>query len=237
MHDLAAETKLACLLLITIVMLACPGWTATAAGTGLVLAASRAARVPTSAIPRLPGWAWVLLAVGAATSYLGHGISLYLQSMLITGILLACGSIVAWTTPVAQIAPAVARLASPLRTVKVPVDEWALVLGLCLRSFPLLLEEFRIMLAARRLRRTPPAPAWRAGTGVIVDVVDLLTVTTAVSIRRAAELGQAITIRGGLPTTRPQTLPLKRTDWWTLCGVSTLCILVVVATTVGLNPA
>jgi energy-coupling factor transport system permease protein len=236
-HDLWAGTKLVCLLLITVVMLACPGWIAAAAGTVLLLAASRAAHVPASAVPRLPGWASVLLGVGAGTSFLGHGIGLYLQTMLITGTLLGLGTIVAWTTPVAEIAPAVARLAGPLRLVKVPVGEWALVLGLCLRSLPLLLEEFRILLAARRLRSTSRGRGWSAGEGVIRDVADLLTVMTAVSIRRAAELGQAITIRGGIPAARSETLRLRTTDWWSLSTVTGVCVLVALATITGINPA
>jgi energy-coupling factor transport system ATP-binding protein len=235
-HRLWAGTKLACLLFFTIVMLSCPGWAAALAGTGLVLAAARAARVPASAVPRFPAWAWALLVLGAGTSFLGHGIGLYLQSMLIGAALVGFGAIVAWTTPVADIAPAIARLAGPLRALGIPVHEWALVLGLCLRSLPLLLEEFRVLLAARRLRRRPAERGRRAAGAVARELVDLLTATTAVSIRRAAELGRAITIRGGIPPARSTGPRPGRADLTCLGVVTAACALIVAATTAGIAP-
>lgn len=235
-HGLWAGTKLVCLLLFTVVMLSCPGWAAAVAGTGLVLAAARAARVPASAVPRLPGWAWVFLVLGAGTSFLGHGIGLYVQSMLITVALVGFGAIVAWTTPVADVAPAVARLAGPLRAFRVPVQEWALVLGLCLRSLPLLLEEFRILLAARRLRRRPAGRGPRAVGWMAGELVDLLTAATAVSIRRAAELGRAITIRSGIPSAPSTGRRPGRADFACLGIVTAACALIIAATIAGVAP-
>lgn len=235
-HGLWAGTKLVCLLLFTIVMLSCPGWAAALGGTALVVAAARATRIPASAVPRLPGWAWAFLALGAGTSFLGHGLGLYMQSMLITLALLGFGAIVAWTTPVADIAPAVARLAGPLRAIGVPVHEWALVLGLCLRSLPLVLEEFRILLAARRLRRRPAERGLRALGAMASELVDLLTATTAVSIRRAAELGRAITIRGGTPAARSAGSRPGRADYACLSVVVAACVLIIAATIADIAP-
>ena len=236
-HGLWAGTKLVCLLLFTVVMLTCPGWAAALAGTGLVLVAARAARVPPSAVPRLPGWAWALLVLGAVSSYLGHGLGLYLQSMLITTDLLGAGAIVAWTTPVAEIAPAVARLARPLSAVGVPVHEWSFVLGLCLRSLPLLLDEFRTLIAARRLRRKPAKRGLKAAVGTgTSELVDLLTAATAVSMRRAAELGRAITIRGGIPPAVPSGRQQGRADYISLGVVAATSTVILSAAAAGIIP-
>jgi energy-coupling factor transporter transmembrane protein EcfT len=232
-HDLWAGTKLVCLLLATVVLLGFPGWPAAITGIVLVLAAARAAHVRASAVPRLPGWAWLFLLLGAGASFLGNGIGLYVQSMMITAALVGFGAVVAWTTPVADIAPAVARLAAPLRAVGVPVHEWSLVLGLCLRSLPLLLEEFRVLAAARRLRRTPTGHGLAAVSALVRELIDLLTAATAVSIRRAAELGRAITIRGGVPQAYPTGRGPRRADFLCIGIVSAMCAMTVATTTVG----
>ncbi len=68
---------------------------------------------------------------------------------------------VSWTTEVADVAPAVAVLGRPLRALRIPVDEWAVAIALAMRACPMLLDEFRILYAARRLRPKefpPPAP-------------------------------------------------------------------------------
>ena len=81
-------------------------------------------------------------------------------------VLLALGAMVSWTTNVADIAPAVSTLGRPLRWLRIPVDDWAVALALALRAFPMLIDEFRLLYAARRLRPRPvlhdaqgPAPA------------------------------------------------------------------------------
>ncbi|WP_045386417.1 CbiQ family ECF transporter T component, partial [Mycobacterium kyorinense] len=56
------------------------------------------------------------------------------------------------TTNVAEIAPAVATLGRPLRFLRIPIDEWAVALALALRAFPMLIDEFRVLYSARRLR-------------------------------------------------------------------------------------
>ena len=105
---------------------------------------------------------------------------------------------VSWTTNVAEIAPAVAKLGRPLRLLRMPVDDWAVALALALRAFPMLIDEFRVLYAARRLRPKPvldhtagPRRRWA------VEVVDLLAAAITVALRRADEMGDAITARGG----------------------------------------
>jgi energy-coupling factor transport system permease protein len=132
---------------------------------------------------------------------------------------------VSWTTNVAEIAPAVAKLGRPFRRLRVPVDDWAVALALALRAFPMLIDEFRILFAARRLRPREDARharrhRWSA------ELVDLLAAAITVALRRADEMGDAITARGGAG--QISTLP-SRPKWpdavafaivLALCGLS-----------------
>ena len=219
LHRLWAGTKLACLLLLMLVVLFFPGWPSVAVGAALILTAARLARVPRGALPRLPSWLWIFLLLTTVIAYAGHGLGVYVRSILVGVILLSAAVLVSWTTPVAQIAPAFATLGIPLKKLGMPVDEWAITIGLCLRSLPLLLDECRVLFAARRLR------ARRPGTGASPfrlrisslrlawpELVDLLTATMAVSTRRAAELGQAITARGGTGQFHTNRPSLSRCD-------------------------
>jgi Cobalt transport protein len=38
---------------------------------------------------------------------------------------------------------------------RIPVDDWSVALALVLRTFPMLIDEFRVLYAARRLRPKP----------------------------------------------------------------------------------
>ena len=104
---------------------------------------------------------------------------------------------VSWTTNVAEIAPAVAKFGRPLRLLRIPVDDWAVALALALRAFPMLIDEFRVLYAARKLRpKRCRRPGGRAGA-VGRSSLDLLAAAITVALRRADEMGDAITARGG----------------------------------------
>jgi energy-coupling factor transport system permease protein len=152
------------------------------------------ARVPAGAVPRLPLWLFAGLAIGLALSLAGGGLSAYLRVLSLSLVFTVASALVTWTTSPADLAPALARLGAPLRRLHVPVDEWAAVIGLCVRSLPLLLGELPVLLAARRLRRHGRPAARRS----VREAIDLLTASVATAVRRADELGDAITARGGL---------------------------------------
>jgi energy-coupling factor transport system permease protein len=206
-----------CAATLVLVTLVFPGWPAVLICGAVVLGAAALARIPPTAIPRPPTWLWILLLATAMLAFLGNGLQHYLQSIFFTIVLLGAAAIVTWTTSVSQIAPAVATLAAPLRKLRMPVDEWAVTVALCLRSLPMLIEEGRILVAARRLRRPPP-PSKRWGPfrwrrrELVVELVDLLTALLAAATRRATELGQAITARGGLAYPPPARIRVARCD-------------------------
>jgi energy-coupling factor transport system permease protein len=79
----------------------------------------------------------------------------------------------------------------------VPVDEWAVAVALSVRSLPLLVDELRTLVAARRLRPAPPRPGRSTLQQWLDEPVDLMVAALAVSMRRAGELAEAISARGG----------------------------------------
>jgi energy-coupling factor transport system permease protein len=91
-------------------------------------------------------------------------------------------------------------LGTPLRWMRLPVDEWVLAIALAIRCLPLLIDEIRTLSAARRLRahddvRDKPELTVRQ---VIVETHDLLATSIVASIRRARDLAEAMTARGGV---------------------------------------
>jgi len=71
------------------------------------------------------------------------------------------------------------------------VEEWSVSLALAIRCLPLLVDETRTLVAARRLR---PRNRRRRDR----EALDLLAAELVVALRRAGELGAAIAARGGL---------------------------------------
>ncbi|WP_067833316.1 energy-coupling factor transporter transmembrane component T family protein [Nocardia lijiangensis] len=194
-HNLWAGTKMIAAFLISLLLMFWPTWPVLGAMVVFLLAIGLIARLPLGTLPRLPWWFWALLSAGALINLPvgGAAVLRYTQAVVFGLILVAASFLIAWTTPMGEIAPALARLGAPLRKIKVPVDEWAVVVALTLRGLPLLLEEIRVLRAARRLRPKDRLLDRAADS----PIIDILTAAMAVATRRATELGEAITARGG----------------------------------------
>ena len=186
-HDLWAGTKLIVVAGIGVLLTFYPGWVPIGVVAALVLTTAWLARIPRGALPSIPRWLWVLLFLGAVTATFAGGSSVialgsvevglgglfnFLRITALSIVLLGLGAMVSWTTNVAEIAPAVATLGRPLRPLRVPIDDWAVAVALALRAFPMLIDEFRVLYAARRLRpkQRPPTRRgrhrrWWAGGG------------------------------------------------------------------------
>ncbi|MGH3551557.1 MAG: CbiQ family ECF transporter T component [Mycobacterium sp.] len=238
-HELWAGTKLLVVFGISVLLTFYPGWVVIGLVAALVLVGAWVAHIPRGALPSVPRWLWILLAFGAITAALAGGspviqvgtVSLGLAGLLnflrftaLTIELLGLGAMVSWTTNVAEIAPAVATLGRPLRMLRIPVDEWAVALALALRAFPMLIDEFLVLFAARRLRpkqipRTRRARLRRRA----VEVVDLVVAVVTVTLRRADEMGDAITARGGTGQISAAPSQPKLADWMALSIVSVVC--------------
>ena len=194
-HRLWAGTKLLCVFATSLPLMLISTWPVLGVAVAYLLLVGLFARIPLGALPRLRWWFWALLIVGALINVPTGGAAVLRYTQLVVFGLLLVGTafLVVWTTPLGEIAPAVARLGAPLRRLRIPIDEWAVAIALCLRSLPLLLEELRVLRAARKLRPHRGDPH-RPGDNPLID---LSTAALAVATRRAGELGEAITARGG----------------------------------------
>ncbi len=250
-HELWAGTKLVAVLVISLLLAFYPGWVPIAMMGALVAAAAWLAHIPRGVLPWIPWWLWALLALGLVTAALGGGepvlqlwswqvevggLLKFLRFTALSIVLLALGAMVSWTTNVADVAPAVATLGRPLRALRIPVDDWAVALALALRSFPMLLDEFRLLYAARRLRPRPVLPDGRAKRRRwIIEMVDLLAAGVTVALRRADEMGDAITARGGTGQISAAPSRPRRNDWIALAVTAATCVAAVVIGIRGLG--
>ena len=216
-----------------------PGWVTIGFMAALVVAAIRFAHIPRGALPSIPRWLWIVLVLGASTAALAGGkpivvvssvelglggILNFLRITTLTLVLLALGGLVSYTTNVAEIGPAVATLGRPLRLLRLPIDEWAVALALALRAFPMLIDEFQVLYAARRLRPKPkPHSRKEKRQQRRSEVIDLLAAAITVTLRRADEMGDAITARGGLGQLSANPRHPKMKDWVTLAITAVAC--------------
>lgn len=239
MHDLWAGSKLIIVAAIGVLLTFYPGWVPIAAVGLLVVVAARIARIPRGVLPSIPGWLWFLLLLGAVTATFAGGTPEFTVGSMTVGlggllnflritalsiVLLGLGAMVSWTTNVAEVAPAVAKLGRPLRPLRIPVDEWAVTIALALRAFPMLIDEFSVLYAARRLRpgdvdvrRRARVRQWAS------EVIDLLAAAVTVALRRADEMGDAITARGGAGQISAVPSGPERRDWVTFAVVLVVC--------------
>lgn len=212
-HRLWAGTKLLVVMGLSITLSYFPSWESIGLVTASLLVATLAGRIPPGAWPRPPKWFWIVLVVtGGLSSIAGGsphvkvggtllglgGLDNYCKFVAVGILLLLAAAVLGWTTPMGEMAPAISQLMWPLRLVRIPVDELATAVALCVRSLPLLVGEMRTLVAARRLRPPPGRPGRSDIEQWLDEVVDLMVAAMAVSVRRAGELAEAITARGGL---------------------------------------
>jgi energy-coupling factor transport system permease protein len=234
-HNLWAGTKLLVVFGVSALLTFYPGWVTIGLVAALVFAAVRIARIPRGVLPSMPRWLWVVIALGGITAALAGGspkVSIggleiglggglnFLRITALSVVLLALGAMVSWTTNVAEIGPALAALGRPFRVLRIPVDEWAVALALALRAFPMLIDEFQVLYAARRLRpkRIPQSRKARRRRHAL-ELIDLLAAAITVTLRRADEMGDAITARGGTGQLSANPVRPKLADWATLAIV------------------
>jgi energy-coupling factor transport system permease protein len=243
-HDLWAGTKLLAVCAISILLTFYPGWITIGLVAALVLTAARVAHIPRGALPSVPHWLWIMLLLGGITAAFAGGSPVielagaqvgfggllnFLRITTLSIVLLGLGAMVSWTTNVAEIAPAVATLGRPLRLLRIPIDEWAVALALALRAFPMLIDEFRVLYAARRLRPKLVLHSRRARRRRwALELIDLITAALTVTLRRADEMGDAITARGGIGQISAAPPRPKLADWLALSTIAAVCVAAIV---------
>ncbi len=232
-HQLWAGTKIIAMLVISILLTITPSWTAIGLTALLIVITATLAGISHTCIPSVPRWLWLIVAAGSLFTianggspelHLGSltlglgGFLTFLRVSALALVLIGLGVLVSWTTHVADIAPAVATLCRPLRLLRLPIDDWAVIISLSLRMFPMLAEEFRLLAAARRLQ--PPQPEKPSRR---TEIIDLCTAAMVVSLRRATEMGDAITARGGAGRIALQPSRPGWRDGLALAAIAALC--------------
>lgn len=225
MHRLWAGTKLVAVAAAALVLGLKPTWPTIAAVAAVVALAWVTARIPRGALPRLPRWFFIGFALGAFLTFrstappIGHlagvavswgGLEEWARITTLALVVFAAAAVMSWTTPLAEVAPALARLGTPLRWLRLPIDEWAAAIALAIRCLPLLIDEVRTLVAARKLRPSTRPDGELRVLWVTREAQDLLFTTLAVSLRRATELGEAMEARGGLGSVADST---SRPGW------------------------
>lgn len=209
-HRLWAGTKLLCLAAMSIAMVSKPEWPTLAIGWASVLLAFALSRVPRTALPRPPKWFLVgilvtgMFAIGSGGPPTVHvagqdlglgGLFEWARFTMLGLLVLVLATLIGWTTPLAEFPGALDRLYAPLRLVRLPVDELVMAVALAARCVPLLIDEMRILGAARRLRDPIVPHGLRERVGALQD---LLVTALVAALRRARDLAEALDARGGV---------------------------------------
>nr|WP_279304459.1 energy-coupling factor transporter transmembrane protein EcfT [Mycobacterium ahvazicum] len=239
MHRMWAGTKLVVVAAIAALLAVCPGWASIGLAAGVAAGAMRWARIPRGALPTVPRWAWVMLLMTIVAAALAGGSPVltvasvrvplggllhFMQFLTMTAIVLGLGALVSWTTNVAEIAPALVRLGKPLQRMRIPIRSWSVAVALGLRAFPMLVDEFRVLYAARRLRPRPVVSGvWARARWWFTESVDLMAAVITVALRRGDEMGDAITARGGFGQLSAARSRPGRVDYWVITTVFALC--------------
>jgi len=242
-HELWAGTKLVAVFAFSVLLTVYPGWVALALTAAVALAAARLAHIPRGVLPTVPRGLWIVLAIGGVVTSLAGGAPVihlggvalglggvldFLRLTVLSIVLLGLGAMVSWTTNVAEIAPALATLGRPLRPLRIPVEDWSVALALALRAFPMLIAEFRVLEAARRLRpKQTPRTRWARVRHSAGELLDLVVAVVTVTLRRADEMGDAITARGGAGQISASPARPKPADWMALLIVAMVCAVAV----------
>ncbi len=223
-HRLWAGTKLVVLAGVSVALLLWPTWAAAGLTGALLLSGLLAARLPRGVAPHVPRWIWAFVLLGALLAlaasgkpyvHLGalkiglNGLDVWALFATIAVEFLGLAALIGWTSPLADLAPALSRLASPLRRVRLPVDELIGVIALSIRCLPLLLDEARVLSAARRSRRSG---ARAGGRELLKDAEELLFSALSSALRRSREMAEAIEARGGVPTVAVESHRLQVAD-------------------------
>jgi energy-coupling factor transporter transmembrane protein EcfT len=216
-HRLWAGTKLLVAAVLALLVSISPTWPMLAVAGGVVTLELLLGRIPIGAFPRLPRWFFGVIAVGGGLTMLSTvepivevgafdlslgGLEQWARFTVLAIVLIFSGLVIGWTTPLGDVAPAVRTLATPLRLLRLPVDEWVIAIALAFRCLPMLIDEIRTLMSARRLRvhqeggvREQPEKSIKE---LIIEAHDLLATAIVTSIRRARDLAEAMMARGGI---------------------------------------
>lgn len=143
--------------------------------------------------------------------------------------LIVGSSLLTYTTSPIELTDAIERLLSPLKKIKVPVHELAMMMTIALRFIPTLIEETDKIMSAQKARGADME------TGSIIQrakaLIPILIPLFVASFRHAEELALAMECRcyhGGEGRTRMKQLKMSIRDVWGLLFTVAFLALVIV---------
>lgn len=148
--------------------------------------------------------------------YLEGLVNAAFMAVRITSLLIGTSVILTYTTSPIALTDAIERLLSPLRVIKIPVHEFAMMMTIALRFIPTLIEETDKIMSAQKARGAD------FSTGKLTDrakaLIPVLIPLFISAFRRADELAVAMECRcyrGGKGRTRMTKLHLRYYDFLT----------------------
>lgn len=191
---------------------------------GLILILFTSAHLPSArAIKMVKSFRWLLLLTLLVNLVFSPPELAFSYFLRLLNLLLLSSWLLGVAEPLALI-QGIERAFHPLRR-WLPVAEGAMVLGLALSFFPLLLQEANEIAIAQRARGvTFKKQWWKRLTGLLAMVVPLFVN----SIRRSLEVAQAMEARGyrpGEPRGSLYELQWEPADTWCLLGTGMLIVL------------
>ena len=139
--------------------------------------------------------------------------------------LISCTFLLTYTTSPILLTDGLESLLNPLKKIKVPVHELAMMMSIALRFIPLLIEETDKIMSAQRARGAD------FETGNLMDkakaLIPLLVPLFISAFRRADELATAMECRcyhGGEGRTRLRELRYRSSDWLCIITGLLLCV-------------
>ncbi|MEZ5280490.1 MAG: energy-coupling factor transporter transmembrane protein EcfT [Acidimicrobiales bacterium] len=216
-HRMWAGTKILWVPIVGSAIAFSISWTAIGIGWLVVLATFLLARLPRGVVPKPPKVLLIAVGISFFLALLSNdepavygvgvgGVADLARFLAFAWMMTAMALLIGWTTKLDDLAAALDRLLRPLRRLGVPVDEISTVITMAVRSVPLVADEMRTLLAARRLRPQDPNQPY-VDTGVDLGVA--LVVST---FRRAREMGRTLASRGGVRRPPSDRHRLSRID-------------------------
>ncbi|MEM7287588.1 MAG: energy-coupling factor transporter transmembrane protein EcfT [Actinomycetota bacterium] len=217
LHRLRPDTKIVCLIAVSMGVALNLGWAAIAAGWTVLVGAFLLSRLPRTMLappPRLflliVGFSFMFSLFSGGDPVVGGielgGVLEFAQLLALGLLLVGFAALLTWTTSLTDIGLGLANLLRPLRLVRAPVDELTTVIVLAVRSVPEIGSEVSAVTDAYRTR--PDRTDRRGGVrGALGDMVDFSSTVVVAAHRRAGELGRAMVARG---STRAPHAPLPK---------------------------
>ena len=229
LHKVDPRIKLVTTMMVLLILFLVHAWASFALLVGLALVQWLLANLRFGLLLRAIKPVWILLAftlvyhVFSSSKGIIHFGPMRLSSVgLRRGVILSVrlilllwfSSLLTLTTPPMRLGEALVRLLAPLRVLKFPVDELAMMLMVALRFVPTLLQEAVILREAQWMRGSSLGRA--SFSRRLQEAASLLMPLLLGAIRKAEDLAEAMVSRGyviGQKRTQRQLFMLAWTDW------------------------